>query len=113
MSDTRTLTVLHEDGGAVVGDLSGAVNPVVALNDQTMSELLLALRDAQAQVLALRPKGDVSAILSLCEKLGRIIETYAITRNKYFGGVSDSVERAAVMREFDRLSKELERFHKT
>jgi hypothetical protein len=112
MSDARTLTVLHEDGGAVVGDLIGAVNPVVALNDQTMSELLLVLRDAQAQVLVLQPKGDVTAILALCAKLGRIVEIYSATRNKYFGGVSDSVERAAVMREFDRLSKELERFHK-
>ena len=95
-----------------MGDLFGAVNPVVALNDQTMSELLLALRDAQAQVLALKPNGDVTAILTLCAKLGRIVEIYAVTRNKYFGGVSDSVERADVMREFDRLSKELERFHK-
>ncbi|HEX4859574.1 MAG TPA: hypothetical protein VFV17_11185 [Usitatibacteraceae bacterium] len=111
MSITRTLTVLHDGGDIVVGDLYGAANPVVALNDHAMSELLLALRDAQSRALALKSTVDVTAIIKLCEALGRIIETYSASRNKYFGGVSEPVERANLIREIEQLAKELERFH--
>ena len=110
MSTTRTLTVLHDGGDIVVGDLFGAVNPVVALNDHMMSELLLSLRDAQSRALALKPTVDVTAIVKLCETLGRIVETYTTSRNKYFGGVSEPVERANIIREIESLAKELERF---
>ena len=111
MSATRTLTVLHDGGDIVVGDLYGAVNPVVALNDNVMSELLLTMRDAQSRALALKSTVDVTAIIKLCETLGRVIETYAVSRNKYFGGVSEPVERANLIREIEQLAKELERFH--
>lgn len=110
MSTTRTLTVLHDGGDIVVGDLFGAVNPVVALNDHAMSELLLSLRDAQSRALALKSTVDVTAIIKLCETLGRVIETYSENRNKYFGGVSQPVERANLIREIEQLARELSSF---
>ena len=113
LSATRTLTVLHDGGDIVVGDLFGSVNPVVALNDNVMSELLLTLRDAQARALALRSTVDVTAIVKLCETLGRIIQIYAESRNKYFGGVSDSVHGANLIREIEKLFQELDSFHKS
>ena len=110
MSTTRTLTVLHDGGDIVVGDLFGAVNPVVALNDHAMSELLLALRDAQSRTLALKSTVDVTEIIKLCETLGRVIKIYSVNRNKYFGGVSQPVERANLIREIEQLAKELSSF---
>ena len=47
MTESRTLQVLAEFGGIAVGDVKGMANPVVILNDDAMSNILLLLRDVQ------------------------------------------------------------------
>ena len=111
MGDIRKLTVLHEDKNIVVGDMVGAVNPVVVLNDYAMSALLLALRDVQLQAREMATKEDGVPLITLCAVLAPIVEAYAITRNKYFGGVSATTDAANLEREIQGLFKELERVH--
>ena len=84
-------------------------NPVVIIDDKFLAELTLLCRDAKASALALRQDNDVHTIIKFCDELGLIFEHYAVTRNKYFGGVSGPVDRAILMRELEELRKQFDK----
>ncbi|MGE0357725.1 MAG: hypothetical protein AB7P08_12535 [Burkholderiales bacterium] len=104
MSDTRTLTVLAEEAGVLIGELEGSENPVTVLNDRAMADLLLRLRAASSA-----QDGDLGPVSELLGVVARIVQTYAVTRNKYRGGPSDPVATADVLREAERALAEAKR----
>ena len=104
MNDTKTFTILAEDGDVLIGELDGCPNPVAVLNDRAMSELVLRLRAASSA-----RDGDLGPIADLLGTIARIAHTYAVTRNKYRGGPSESVEAANLIREVERTLAEAKR----
>lgn len=104
MSDTRTLTVLTEEAGVLIGELEGSENPVTVLSDRAMADILLRLRAVSAA-----EKGDHGPINELLGAVARIVHTYAAARNKYRGGPSATVVAADELREAERALAEAKR----
>jgi hypothetical protein len=110
MSDTRNFTVLAQEANLIIGELERAENPVAVLNDRAMADLLLLLRAARSEASARDSGNDAPAIAALIEAVSGIVQKYAETRNKYFGGPAAQVDIANLEREIDRLFKDLQQF---
>ena len=104
MSDTRTFTVLAQEANVLVGELEGSENPVTVLDDRAMAELLLRLRAASSA-----GNGDIGPLADLLGAVARIVQAYAVTRNKYRGGPSDADATADFLREAERALAEAKR----
>ena len=109
MSEYPELQVLHENASYRVASVSGMENPVVIIDDKFLAELTLLWRDAKSCALALQQDNDVYAIIKFCDELGLIFEHYAVTRNKYFGGVSGPVDRATLIHALEELRKQFDK----
>ena len=69
-----------------------------------MADLLLRLRAASNA-----ENGDLGPITELLGVVARIVQAYAVTRNKYRGGPSETVAAADQLREAERALAEVRR----
>jgi len=109
MSEPRILQVLSEVDGVSVAEVSGGVNPVVVLDDNTMSTVLLLMREIREELPAER-FSDCPAVGRMLDGLSEIVEQYRTTRNKYYGDVSGPVSLANRIRELDQMLEDLQQF---
>jgi len=112
MTKLLSLQVLEEAGDVTMASVPGVPSPVAILNDTTLSELVVLLRSGMAEAALLKQKHEVTALLELFDVLGRVLNVYEQTRNKFYAGPSGRVEAANVERELENIAKELARFHK-
>ena len=82
MTEPRVLHVLNEAEGVIVGDLSGAANPVVVLSDDVMSNLLVILREVQEKGTIANAESSL-AFRKLVSGVETFVENYRVTRNKF------------------------------
>jgi len=106
LDEIPLLRVLTQAGEVVVAEIRKAANPVVLLNDNAMSQLLLTLREVHEE-LAKSPVAPDSAVAKLIAELDRIVAHYRDCRNAYFGGANAAVHRAndqrEALREIERI----------
>lgn len=111
MSEPRLLRVLAKEDGVSVADLTEAANPVVVFVDNAMSGLLLLVRDVYAE-MGIDSSKKSPAVGRLLDALRPALDQYRVTRNKFFGGVSNHVDTANQIRVIEALFKQLEECHR-
>jgi hypothetical protein len=104
------IQVLGQDGPVMVANVSGASNPVAIIDDTILDKLAVQCRNAKAEALANPGDANVGAVLELCATLNTVLEIYKQARNKYYGGIGDERQKAALLREFEQAVKALKNF---
>jgi hypothetical protein len=106
------LQILGQDGPVMVANVSGALNPVAIIDDTILDKLVVQCRNAKAEALANPGDANVGAVLELCATLSSVLDLYKETRNKYYGGIGDERQKAAILREFQESVKALKKFQR-
>lgn len=93
----------------MLANVQGAANPVAIIDDAVLDLLAAQCRSAKDEALANPGNANVGAVMALCSTLGSVLDECRAVRNKFFGGLGGEQERAAILREFDQLTKALNR----
>jgi ClpX C4-type zinc finger len=108
LAKSVALQVLFEGKNFSIGSATGKANPVVLLDDEYCAELLRLWQNATGSTAGLADDELTNTIRKLCLAVGDFIEQYVIARNKFFAGLHPLNEHEALVRELQRVSRELD-----
>lgn len=106
--EPQAFQTLSTDIHVTIATVNGKQNPVVMFDDELAAQLLRQWRIASAQAAALETNQRFDAVLKLCESLGRVMDQYVVTRNKFYGDQRDG-ERETVIAQLNELAASLKK----